>query len=206
MDIRKFKLYNVISRGHFLLSSGRHSKEYINKDAIYSFPDLFACVIDEFSTILRSISLHYDVITGPAIAGAIIAAPLSIKLNKRFVYPEKAEIKRYFSYPIKKILKVNVMKFNRGYDKVLKNKRVVVVEDVITTGGSVRRTIDAIKLCGGECVCVLAIWNRGSWKPKGVELISLINEPVISWTANECPLCKNNITLTDPKTEEIKNE
>lgn len=207
--ISKLKEKGVIYNGHFLLSSGKHSDIYINKDAIYSIPKLFSFIINEFSDILNNFEdddeddIEYDIITGPAIAGAVLAAPIANKLNKIFVYPEKAIDAQFVGFPNSKIVKTNIMKFRRGYNKIIKNKKVVVIEDVITTGSSVQRTIDAIELCGGKCVAILAIWNRTGWVPVGIKLISLINKFVESWLAGDktCPLCKeNNISLTDPKT------
>lgn len=203
--ISQLKKYGVIYDGHFLLSSGRHSDRYINKDALYAIPNLFAQVIDNFSDILFHFEfddiddIEYDVITGPAIAGAILAAPLAIRFNKIFVYPEKMTESKFVGFPIKQVTKENIMKFRRGYNKIIQDKKVVIIEDIITTGASVQKTIDAIRLCGGECIAVLAIWNRSKWKPKGIEVISLVNELVESWSSIDCPLCKKSIPLMDPK-------
>lgn len=200
--ISQLKKQGAVYKGHFLLSSGRHSNRYINKDALYAIPNLFAQVINSFSDILACCEdddIEYNIITGPAIAGAVLAAPIAVKLNKIFVYSEKAVSNEFVSYPIKNIVNKNIMKFNRGYDKIIEGKKVVIVEDIITTGASVQKTIDAIRLCGGECVVVLAIWNRTRWKPKGIEVISLVNELVESWSSVDCPLCKMGVFLTDPK-------
>ena len=77
----------VIMEGHFLLTSGRHSNVYINKDRIYSKPHLFSAVINEMVEKIRQSQTNFDIITGPAIAGAVLAAPISLLLNKTFVYP-----------------------------------------------------------------------------------------------------------------------
>lgn len=198
--IEQFKKHNVVSEGHFLLTSGRHSDVYVNKDVIYAIPSLFSFVVYSFFNILTNSGHEYDVVTGPAIAGAILAAPIAINLDKIFVYPEKAFVSRFVGFPHNKVVKTKIMEFNRGYDKVVKDKRVFIVEDVITTGGSVQRTIDAVKLCGGKCVGVLAIWNREGWTPNGFELVSLINKSTESWTAGTCLLCRNHIPLVNPKT------
>lgn len=202
--LSQLKKHGVIYEGHFLLSSGKHSNLYINKDALYAIPKLFAQVINRFSDILFCFeddinNIECDIITGPAIAGAVLAAPLAIRLNKIFVYPEKMVESKFVGYPAKQVVKENIMKFRRGYNKILQDKKVVIAEDIITTGASAQKTIDAIRLCGGECAVVLAIWNRSKWKPKGIEVISLINELVESWSSIDCPLCKKGIPLTDPK-------
>ena len=192
---------NVIKRGHFLLTSGRHSDTYINKDSIFCNPVLFNDIINVM--FLKAQKWDFDVITGPAIAGAVLAAPLSYYLGKIFVYPEKVLTEPY--YQDKKNYE---MKFRRGYDKVLKDKKVLIVEDIITTGGSVLKTIDSIYDCGGVPGMVLAIWNRSGWSNNHCEVDSLINEKVESWDQDEhgnCPDCHNGIPLVDPKTmKEIK--
>jgi orotate phosphoribosyltransferase len=203
--IFQLKKHHAIYEGHFLLSSGRHSNLYINKDAIYCSPYLFSFVINEFVEIMKDFGedfgdIKYNIITGPAIAGAILAAPLAVRLNKIFIYPEKVAGSRFKGYPIKQIVKTDTMKFRRGYNKVLQDKKVVIIEDIITTGASVQKTIDAIRLCGGKCVAVLAIWNRTEWNPlKGIKIISLINRTVESWSSLDCPLCKRWVPLIDPK-------
>ena len=95
------------------------------------------------------------------------------------------------------------MKFRRGYDKILKGKKVWIVEDIITTGRSIKRTINAVEKCRGTVVGISAIWNRGIWQPNnlaGCQFFSLINESVPSYWPDECPYCREGrILLTNPK-------
>lgn len=181
-----FIKHNVIKKGHFKLTSGKHSNQYINKDAIYSNPILFNKVIMKMVRCLDPYINTFDVITGPAIAGAVLAAPISVQLfNKIFVYPEKIN---------------EEMIFRRGYDKILKDKRVWLVEDIITTGSSVEKTIRTIKDCGGKVVGISAIWNRGFYGVDGIPLLSLINELILSYWPDECPYCREGkVSLTNPK-------
>jgi len=177
--------HGIIKTGHFKLTSGRHSNQYINKDAIYSNPYLFDLIITKMAQELDSYLEIFDIITGPAIAGAILAAPISIQFfNKIFVYPEKIDDK---------------MVFRRGYDKILKNRKVWIVEDIITTGGSIKKTISAIEKCGGKVVGISAIWDRGRRYIDGHTILSLINEFVPSYAPEECPDCKRGKPLQNPK-------
>lgn len=193
----------VVKNGHFLLSSGRHSNVYINKDSIFSNPLLFQYVKDVImSHTLDDIS-NYDVVTGPAIAGSILAAPIAMSTGLIFVYPEKVtktcvnpKTQNVFEHP-------NGMQFRRGYDKVISGKRILLIEDIITTGGSVQQTIDAATECGGTVKDVISIWNRSGWKPKTCSVFSIINDKVESWDKEDCPDCQNGIPLTDPKTDEV---
>lgn len=214
----------AIMYGHFMLTSGRHSDTYINKDAIYSFPPAFAMVCSLMVSELKEVS--YDVITGPAIAGAVLAAPVSLEAGGVFVYPEKTAVQEALERAhdiIRAALHTGgyqpfltwkeearavlvrdkkpegPMQFQRGYDKLIPGTRVVIVEDVITTGGSVQKTIDAVTKLGGKVVKVIVIWNRSGWEPEYYSIVSLINRKVESWLPSECPLCKKGLPLQDPK-------
>lgn len=178
-----FEKKNVIKNGHFKLTSGNHSDTYINKDSIFCIPELFESVIIEMSYTIKR-NFNCDIITGPAIAGAVLAAPVSNFLSRIFVYPEKIDGK---------------MVFRRGYDKILEDARVVIIEDIITTGGSIEKTIKAIHNNRAHVEGIIAIWNRTNWDTGICPTISLINEHVMSWTPESCPLCADNIPLQDPK-------
>jgi orotate phosphoribosyltransferase len=182
--------HNIIKSGHFILTSGRHSDAYINKDSIYCNPNLFELLILEMSLIVKNL-FYCDIITGPAIAGAVLAAPIANSLSKIFVYPEKTD--------------EIIMDFRRGYDKILGNRigiarnQVVIVEDIITTGSSIEKTIEAIERYGARVSGIAAIWNRTGWKTDKCSTISLIDEPVESWDPDSCPLCVEGIPLENPK-------
>ncbi len=186
--LEKFKKTNIIKDGHFKLTSGRHSGVYNDKDALYSSQYFYETVCQLTD---RLIPERYDFITGPAVAGAVLASAVCHDINAhsletcRFVYPEKI---------------AGEMKFRRGYDKLLDGKNVLIVEDVITTGGSIVKTIESIEYNGGVVVEIIAIWNRSDWRHEDIPTISLFNEPAISWTPEHCPLCQNGIPLIDPKT------
>ncbi len=181
--VKWLKKSDVLREGHFQLTSGRHSDLYIDKDVIYRTPELAGEILQALGKLISE-APEIDVITGPAIAGALLSFPISISMSKAFVYPEKID---------------NNMVFRRGYDKFLNGKRVAIAEDIITTGGSVQKTIDAIVSCGGTPVIAVAIWNRSSWTHPEVDVKSLIDRPVESWAPEDCPLCKQGIPLKDPK-------
>jgi orotate phosphoribosyltransferase len=195
-----FEKYGAIKNGHFKLTSGKHSNQYINKDAIYSNPILFNRVVMKM---VQGLSLYlgtFDIITGPAIAGAVLAAPISLQLfDKIFVYPEKDVKIERSNDPNFIFNETEIMKFRRGYDKISKDKRVWIIEDIITTGKSVEQTIDAVEKCGGGVVGISVIWNRGLYEIEGIPLLPLINENVVSYWPDRCPSCKAGESLQDPK-------
>lgn len=180
------KLYGIIKEGHFKLSSGRHSSQYINKDAIYCNPKLYRIVYTKIWLSIRKYMKDIDIVTGPAIAGAILAQPIaSLSEDKIFIYPEKIN---------------EEMVFRRGYDKIIKDKTVWITEDIITTGNSVENTIDAVTFNGGEVLGISAIWNRSNgYVPSKGLFIPLINETVLSYLPESCPECTIDMALQDPK-------
>lgn len=204
MNLReKLEQNKIVKKGHFKLTSGRHSNLYVNKDSIYCIPSLFDEVIDDMCTVASMDHIEFDVVTGPAIAGAVLAVPISMRFGKIFVYPEKVT-KTVVSPRSRNAFEVpNGMAFRRGYNKVIKNKRVLIIEDIITTGASIQQTIDAIRQCGGIPVRAIAIWNRSRWKTNDCKLDSLINEDVRSWEKKDCPQCLERIPLTDPKSGKV---
>lgn len=183
-----FKKYNIIKTGHFLLTSGRHSNQYIDKDAIYCNPRLFCKVIRNMWSKLALYINRFDIITGPAIAGAVLAGPISYQfVDKIFVYPEKID---------------GEMVFRRGYNKIIKGKRVWLIEDIITTGSSIDKTIKAVLKCGGKVVGISVIWDRSKfWVPadNNIQFFPLISEYVSSYEPEECPDCQAGKPLMDPK-------
>lgn len=170
----------VILKGHFKLTSGNHSDTYIQKDLIHHFPETYALVRNALEHL--SGEFRYDAVTGPAIAGAVIARDIATSKRVPFVYPEKIDGK---------------MVFRRGHDRFINGKRLLIVEDIITTGKSVKQTVDAVSQCGGVVIGVVAIWNRSGWNILPTN--SIVNQTVEHFSPEDCPLCKNDIPLEDPK-------
>lgn len=190
-EVRKiFEKYGaILANGHFVYTSGRHGSEYINKDAIY--PHIKAIKTLCWQITLRVKHLNPDVVIAPAIGGVAlsqwVAYQLTIELEREVlaVYAEKFWGKQFC--------------IGRGYDKLIKNKRVLVVEDVLNSGGSAAEVVKLARLCGGEVVGVGALCNRNKVTVKDVgnvpELFALLNLDLESWEENECPLCKQGMPI-----------
>jgi orotate phosphoribosyltransferase len=185
-----FKGHPIILDGHFKLRSGLHSNTYINKDAIYCNYLVYKTILMKLRILIRDeFPIEaFNIITGPAIAGAILASTLSLNFKKTFIYPEKDSNGN--------------MKFNRGYDKIITDKKVLIIEDIITTGKSVNSVITAIQDCGGTAIGIMSIWNRSNVKFT-ISNFSLITDEIPIWDSKICPLCQKYINLTDPKTGNI---
>lgn len=199
------KSFEVIEQGHFELTSGLHSDTYLFKDSIWFLPYIRASILNELSSIIKyelglmnmkGYSIKQPIITGPAQAGAFFACTIASNTMYPFVYCEKDS--------------EGNMVFKRGFSEVIKDSDVVVVEDVATTGGSIKKTVDAVHRNGGNVLFASCMWIRSkNLIPEVNDLIkkdcTLINDPKFfanDYKPSECPLCEQGIPLTDPKTGE----
>lgn len=179
----------LIRDSHVVYTSGRHGRAYVNKDAIY--PDTQAV-----SELCRQLAAHFaparpEVVAAPAIGGVILGQWTAHHLSEATgakvlsVYAEKNAAGGF--------------DFRRGYDEILRGARVLVVEDILTTGGSVSAVVSAVRACGGEVVGVGALCNRGAITAARIgdppELFSLIEVSLESWSPEECPLCARGVEV-----------
>lgn len=188
IDILK-KVGAILTDDHFVGTSGLHMPIYINKDALYPHTEETSQVGMLFAK--KAEPLDIDVVVGPALGGIILstwtAYHLSSLKHKEIlgVYTEKDESKNQV--------------FTRGYDKYVKDKNVLVIEDLTTTGGSVKKVVETVKAAGGRVVTVIVMVNRS---PKtvngdtvGAPFMSLGELPVETWTDVKCPLCKKGVAI-----------
>lgn len=150
---KNLKDMGVIKEGTFILRSGKKSNFYIDKDLIYSNPELFKKIIDHLKCkIIFNVNTEkFDVIVGPEKGGLVLSAPIALEFNKIFAFTEK-KIRQ----------EANSMVFRDVYAEIMKEKRILIVEDIMTTGGSVSKTINAVKKAKGYVVGIVCIWNRGN--------------------------------------------
>jgi orotate phosphoribosyltransferase len=169
--------------GHFLLSSGRHSGQYIEKFDLLRRPEAT-------STICSLIADRYqperlDVVVGPTTGGIILAFEVARQLNVLAAYAERGKEGR---------------EFRRG-TTFARNARVLVVDDILTTGGSIRETLDALSNYPIDVVGVAVLVDRsGSQVEFDVPLSALAELSIPSWDADECPLCRAGAPLVKPGT------
>ena len=174
------KEYGVLREGHFLLTSGRHSDRYFEKFRILEQPpvcELFAkAVADHFR------NKNVSVVCGPTTGGVIIAYEVARQLGCRCAIAEKAETGR---------------KIGRGF-RLGQEDRVLVVDDVMTTGGSLRETLDALKPSSALVVGVGVFVDRSAGVEFGVPLFGAFRQQVKTYGAAECPLCRSGVPLEEP--------
>jgi orotate phosphoribosyltransferase len=178
--------------GHFVYTSGRHGRAYINKDALYPHTHAVQQVCEIMAAPFHKAAI--DIVAGPTLGGIILSQWVAENLSTAehevlaiFAEEERTEdgTRRRF--------------FGRGYDALVAGKKVLIVEDIITTGGSVKRVVDAVAMAGGTTHAVVAICNRGgiSAHNLGVErLESLVTLDCESWPTQECPLCQKGIAVS----------
>lgn len=175
----------LIRNSHIVYTSGRHGREYVNKDAVYPHTEMTSELCRMMAEPWRGQGV--TAVVGPALGGIILSQWVAHHLSRMEgkevagVYAEKNESEDGFV-------------IRRGYDKFLKGQRVLVVEDVITTGMSVARAVEAARAVGAQVVGVAALCNRGGISAKDLgdvpKLSALVEVKLDSWDAEECPLCK----------------
>ncbi len=180
-----------IQNDHFIFTSGRHSSSYFNKDAIYPHTDAIATLCGEMAQRLTERGVVVDAVVGPALGGIVLSQWVAHHLTKRSghevlgIYTEKTP--------------ENGQRFTRGYDALVAGKRVLVVEDVMTTGGSVRKVIDAVRGAGGTVAHVSALLNRHpgviTSETIGASLSTLLELTLEDFDPAACPLCAKGIPI-----------
>lgn len=178
-----------ITGSHIVYTTGKHGAEYLNKDAIYPHTHLISSICREIAQ--RFKDKQIDVVAAPALGGIILsqwtAHHLSELTRKEVlgVYTEKTPDKNQI--------------FTRGYDTLVKGKRVLVVEDVTTTGGSVMKVAKSVQQAGGEVVSVCVIANRNkeqvNSQTMGFPFHALADIGMQAWDEAECPLCKQGVAI-----------
>lgn len=175
--------------GHFVYTSGRHGDSYVLKDAMYAYPDQTSAVCKEMAERFKDAGV--EAVIGPAIGAAVLAqwtAHHLKALTGREVFAVFAEKDGQGGFIIK-----------RGYDKLIAGKKALVVEDLTTTGGSIKKVVDEVRAAGAEVVGAIALVNRGEVTKEQAGdppvFDQLLNVDLDSWDAAECELCKNNIPV-----------
>ncbi len=172
--------YGVLREGHFLLTSGRHSGKYFEKFRILEHPE----VCERFA---RAVADHFrpqgiTVVCGPTTGGIIIAYEVARQLGCRSIIAEKTETGR---------------KIGRGF-QVGPEDRVLVVDDVMTTGGSIKETLGALAPLNAKVVGVGVFVDRSPGADLGVPFFAAYRQEVATFEPTQCPLCRAGVPLEAP--------
>ncbi len=160
--------------GHFLLSSGLHSPRYLQCALVLQDPPLAERLCRDLAEDLKD--LEAETVVGPAIGGIVVAYELARALGVRGIFAERKD---------------GSMQLRRGFT-IRPGERILLAEDVVTTGGSLKEVIAAIKDSGGQIVGVASLVDRsGADDPGfGMPLVSLLKIDVPTYTPEACPLCE----------------
>lgn len=182
LEILKEK--NALLEGHFLLSSGKHSNSYVQCARLLMYPKKAEEICKIIKEKLLKDNIKIDYVVGPAMGAILVSYEMARVLDVPSMFTERENDK---------------MTLRRGFS-IEKGKKVLVVEDVVTTGKSSNETIEVLKNLGAEVVAIASIVDR---RPKGIELsyplYSAIKLTVDAYEKEDCPLCKENkIELVKP--------
>ncbi len=176
----RFRQTGAYLKGHFRLSSGLHSGEYLQSALVLQHPAL----AEEFGRELAAKLQAVDIVASPAIGGLIIGHEVARALGARFIFAERDATGK--------------MSFRRGFS-VRPGETAVAVEDVVTTGGSVAEVIDLLQAAGARVVAAAAIIDRSGGRAEvGVPRIELARLDVVSYQPDECPFCRQGIAIEKP--------
>jgi orotate phosphoribosyltransferase len=171
----------ALLRGHFLLSSGRHSDTYFQCARLLQFPDL----AKELGAALagRFEATGFDLVVSPALGGILVGHEVARAIGRRFVFAERKD---------------GELSIRRGF-AIEDKEKVLIIEDVVTRGTSVREVVDVVEQAGGVVTGLGAIVDRTG---PDVELLlplqALAKVAVATYEADDCPLCRAGDPLVKP--------
>ncbi len=181
-----FKKTDALLTGHFLLTSGLHSEQYFQCAKVLQRPEIAEKLCSQIGK--HFIDQNVGAVLAPAIGGIVVAHEVARSLNVRALFSERENGK---------------MALRRGF-KIQDGERVLVVEDVITTGGSVNEVLELVETCGGKPVGVGCLVDRSAKQPEfSFELFSLIALNIEAMPPEECRLCKKGVPLVKPGSRKI---
>jgi orotate phosphoribosyltransferase len=177
-----FEKSGAILKGHFLLTSGLHSPVYWEKFRVLQFPSFT-------EQLCRLIADHFrkqkiQIVAGPTTGGIILAFEVARQLGVRGIFAEKEGEKE--------------RAFRRGFS-IDAGERVLIVDDILTTGSSIRQVMAAVNRLGGIIIGIGVLVDRSEQKLEfGVPLFSCLRSETITYSPQDCPLCAAKIPLVRP--------
>ena len=181
-----FKKSGALLTGHFLLTSGRHSDRYFQCAKVLQYPQYTGALCKMIANNFKDSEI--DTVIAPAIGGLVVGQEVARQMNKRFIFAEREDKK---------------LTLRRGFN-LEENEKVLVCEDVVTTGGSVFETIDIVKSNNANVAGVGFIVDRSNGKVNfGYPQFSTLKMEVVSYLQDECPLCREDIELVKPGSRKV---
>lgn len=197
MNIKKIYMdSNALLEGHFKLSSGNHSQYYLQSAKVLEDPKTAKLLANALALEIRKSGIDIDTVCAPALGGLIAGFALATALDVRSIFAERVN---------------GEMSIRRGFE-VKKGERVLICEDIITTGGSAMEAASVIESLGGEVVGFAALANRGFCKrqnstieakpncklPQNLPLFALEDFSFEMYAPEDCPMCKEGSEAIKP--------
>ena len=191
-----YKDANALLDGHFLLASGNHSRRYLQSAKVLEYPKKASLLTDALAKMIRESDIEVDTVCAPALGGVLAGYELARSLDVRSIFVEKKE---------------GGMELRRGFE-VSKGEKIIICEDIITTGGSALKAAQAIEALGAEVVAFASLANRGFCKrvggnskakpecslPSDVPLFALDDFSFEMYAPENCPMCKDGSVAIKP--------
>lgn len=183
--LAKFKELGVLKTGHFQLTSGLHSAQYMQCAAVFEYPKIAAEIVE---LLIPKLPQDIDTVMAPAIGGINLGYEVARNLGCRFIFAEREQGR---------------MTMRRGFT-LTPGERVLVVEDVVTTGGSVKEVLEIARSCGCSVQGVGCIVDRSQDELDfQAPFVSLVRVAIETYQPDQCPLCLAGQPLTKPGSRDI---
>ncbi len=191
-----YKDSGALLEGHFILSSGNHSNRYLQSAKVLEDPKRAELLAKELATMIKAGDIQIDTVCAPALGGVLAGYELAKALGVRSIFVERKE---------------GAMELRRGFE-VAKGERILICEDIITTGGSAMEASTIIEELGAEVVAFAALANRGFCQRNGstvapktecklpptIPFFALDDFEFAMYTPEKCPLCKSGSVAVKP--------
>jgi orotate phosphoribosyltransferase len=186
-----FKEADALLQGHFRLTSGKHSEWYFEKIRLIEKPAVLDEIVGFLVDHIRSDKNEFDYIISPAYGAIAIGFLAALKLGKRFAFSQRLDER---------------MTFRPGWSGLEPGTRAVIVEDILTTGGSILEVVESLKQRGVVTAAIYVLVDRtaGAVAVNGQPVGSLLALKVDAYEAEACPLCKAGVPLTKPGASDKK--
>ena len=182
-----FEKTGALLTGHFLLTSGLHSPQYFQCAKVLQYPEYTEQLCREIVKNVKDEKI--DCVISPAVGGIVVGQECARLLGCRAIFAEREN---------------SVMTLRRGFD-IKHDERVLVVEDVVTTGGSVKEVVELVKGAGAEVAGVGFIVDRSNGKKVfDVPAYPVFQMDVVTYKPDVCPLCKDGVPAVKPGSRTVK--
>ncbi len=180
-----FEKTRAFLKGHFLLTSGLHSPHYFQCALVLQHPRYASLLCKDLARQFSAETI--DLVISPALGGIVVGQEVGRELDKRAVFAEREN---------------NEMSLRRGFS-VAEGERVLVVEDVLTTGKSIKEVVALVESRGGKIAGIGVLVDRSSGRSGLANVRSLMQVEVVTYSPETCPLCKENIPLVKPGSRKL---